>query len=156
MSTPVDFTNCDREQIQYAGAIQPHGALLVLHEPDLRIIQASANTGDYLGLPPAMLLGKGVEVLLGTETVAALRARLATPDLSRTLRHLMAVRTTARDEFFHLFGNRADGLLLLEFERLDEHARTGAPNLYQEVYNTLQRLQATPFRVASRSCTPST
>ncbi|WP_295430367.1 ATP-binding protein [uncultured Thiodictyon sp.] len=144
MPTALDFSTCDREQIQYAGAIQPHGALLVLHEPALRIVQASANTGDYLGLPPAALLGQGIERLLGDEATAALRARLASLDLCGMLLHLMSVGTTARNERFHLFGNRADGLLLLEFERLDEPARTGAPDLYQEVHSTLQRLQAAP------------
>ncbi|WP_295459082.1 GAF domain-containing protein [uncultured Thiodictyon sp.] len=142
MPTVVDFSDCDREQIQYAGAIQPHGALLVLQEPALRIIQASANTGDYLGLPPEVLLGQGIERLLGDEATAALRTRLASHDLSGMLLHLMSVRSSARNECFHLFGNRADGLLLLEFERRDEQAHTGAPDLYQEVHNTLQRLQA--------------
>jgi chemotaxis family two-component system sensor kinase Cph1 len=139
----LDFSHCDREQIQYAGAIQPHGALLVLLEPALRIIQASANTDAYLGLPPEALLGQGIERLLGEEATTALRARLATHDLHGMLQHLMSVRTSARDECFHLFGNRADGRLLLEFERQDEQAHRGAPHLYQQVHRTLQRLQAT-------------
>ena len=37
----VDLSNCDRELIQYSGAIQPHGVLLVLQEPELRVVQAS-------------------------------------------------------------------------------------------------------------------
>ena len=45
----VDLTNCDREPIQIPGAIQPHGVLLSLREPDLTVVQASANVGDYLG-----------------------------------------------------------------------------------------------------------
>lgn len=35
----ADLTNCEREQIQFAGSIQPHGILLVLREPTLEIIQ---------------------------------------------------------------------------------------------------------------------
>lgn len=46
----ADLTNCDRERIQYAAAIQPHGALLVLREPDWIVVQASANAADFLGL----------------------------------------------------------------------------------------------------------
>ena len=37
----VDLSNCDRELIQYVGAIQPHGVMLVLQEPELRVVQAS-------------------------------------------------------------------------------------------------------------------
>ena len=53
----VDLSNCDREQIQYAGAIQPHGAMLVLRDPDLQIVQASANCGELLGFAPGQLVG---------------------------------------------------------------------------------------------------
>ncbi len=145
MNAELDFTNCDREQIQYAGAIQPHGALLVLQEPGLRILQASANTADYLGLAPDRLLGQGIEVVLGEAATAGLRERLSMQRLNGVLLRLMAVQPLACDKPCHLFGNRTDdGLLLLEFERLDEAARVGAPDLYQEVHTTLQRLQATP------------
>lgn len=46
----ADLSNCEREQIQLAGSIQPHGALLVLREPDLTIIQASKNACELLRL----------------------------------------------------------------------------------------------------------
>ena len=43
------LNNCEREQIHLAASIQPHGALLVLSEPDFTIVQASANARDFLG-----------------------------------------------------------------------------------------------------------
>lgn len=46
----ADLTNCEREQIHLAGSIQPHGALLVVDEDDCRILQASANAGEFLGV----------------------------------------------------------------------------------------------------------
>ena len=45
----ADLSNCERELIHLAGSIQPHGALLVVHEPDLVITQASANAQKFLG-----------------------------------------------------------------------------------------------------------
>jgi light-regulated signal transduction histidine kinase (bacteriophytochrome) len=45
----ADLSNCEREQIHLAGSIQPHGALLVVSEPDLVIRQASANAPRLLG-----------------------------------------------------------------------------------------------------------
>ena len=141
----LDLTNCDREQIHFAGAIQPHGALLVLQEPELRILQASANTADYLGLPAEALLGQGIEIALGETASAELRARLAAQPLEGTLLRLITVRPPAAERVCHLFGNRTpDGLLLIEFEPIDETARVKAPDLYQEVHGALQRLQATP------------
>ena len=46
----ADLSNCEREEIHLAGSIQPHGALLVVSEPDHRVIQASANAADFLNL----------------------------------------------------------------------------------------------------------
>jgi light-regulated signal transduction histidine kinase (bacteriophytochrome) len=59
----ADLSNCEREEIQLAGSIQPHGALLVISEPDHCVIQASANAAAFLnvdrviGLPLSELDG---------------------------------------------------------------------------------------------------
>lgn len=54
LATPAfgqaDLSNCEREEIHLAGSIQPHGALLVVSEPDHRVIQASANAASFLNL----------------------------------------------------------------------------------------------------------
>jgi light-regulated signal transduction histidine kinase (bacteriophytochrome) len=44
------LANCEREQIHLAGSIQPHGALLVVREPELSIIQSSANAAAFMGI----------------------------------------------------------------------------------------------------------
>ncbi len=46
----ADLSNCEREQIHLAGSIQPHGALLVVREPDLVVVQASVNAASFIGL----------------------------------------------------------------------------------------------------------
>jgi light-regulated signal transduction histidine kinase (bacteriophytochrome) len=54
VSTPAfgkaDLSNCEREQIHLAGSIQPHGALLLLREPDAFVVQASENAAAFLRL----------------------------------------------------------------------------------------------------------
>lgn len=54
LATPAfgqaDLSNCEREEVHLAGSIQPHGALLVVSEPDHRILQASANAAEFLNL----------------------------------------------------------------------------------------------------------
>lgn len=62
----ADLSNCEREQIQLAASIQPHGALIVLSEPDLVVIQASENSRSLLRLdrdPIGCPLGDLVPVL---------------------------------------------------------------------------------------------
>jgi light-regulated signal transduction histidine kinase (bacteriophytochrome) len=46
----ADLSNCEREQIHLAGSIQPHGALLILREEDLGVVQVSANLQSMLEL----------------------------------------------------------------------------------------------------------
>ena len=51
----ADLSNCEREQIHLAGSIQPHGALLVVREPDLVVVQTSANAARFLNLGDSIL-----------------------------------------------------------------------------------------------------
>ena len=52
----ADVSNCDREPIHLAGAIQPHGMLLVLKNADLRIVAVSANAAEFIGSDARQLL----------------------------------------------------------------------------------------------------
>src|SRR3712207_2769586 len=56
-SPPLDLSNCDREPIHIPGAIQPHGLLVVLSEPDLTVLQVSDNAEAVCRLAPDALLG---------------------------------------------------------------------------------------------------
>jgi chemotaxis family two-component system sensor kinase Cph1 len=47
--SPDALPACDREPIHIPGSIQPHGFLLALQEPELRVIQASVNACGALG-----------------------------------------------------------------------------------------------------------
>ncbi len=83
LSTPLsspgfgqaDLSNCELEQIQITGSIRPYGALLVVREPDLRIVQTSANAAQVLGWP-GELLGETLDALSG-DLAERVRARSA-------------------------------------------------------------------------------
>ena len=59
----ADLSNCERELIHLAGSVQPHGALLVLRESDLRLLQCSGNVARLLGLPHEALLQQPLATL---------------------------------------------------------------------------------------------
>lgn len=61
-----DLSQCEAEPIHIPGSIQPHGVLLVLHGPGLRIIQATATCELLLGIAPAQLLGRELATVFGT------------------------------------------------------------------------------------------
>ncbi len=89
----ADLSNCEREQIHLAGSIQPHGALLLVREPDLTVVQESANAAGFLNLPGALAgrrldqlggdLARHVAPCLGDPlhpVHATVRCRLGTPE----------------------------------------------------------------------------
>lgn len=75
---PQDFeqllANCADEPIRFPGAIQPHGVLLTLSEPDLKIIQVSANVATLFNRTPEALLGQPLDSLIGPEHAQAVQA----------------------------------------------------------------------------------
>ena len=71
---PVDLTNCDREPIHILGSIQPIGFLIAL-TADWMIARASANVGDFIGLPPEEMFGKPLDRVLSPKAVHDLRNR---------------------------------------------------------------------------------
>ena len=58
------LSNCEREQIHLAGSIQPHGALLIVREPDRVVIQASTNAAAFLNLD-GDVIGRSLDDLPG-------------------------------------------------------------------------------------------
>ena len=119
LHVPATLTNCDREPIHLPGAIQPHGFLLCLSEDGRRIVQASANTADLIGIAAEELLLGGLGQLLGPDKIVEIDALL--PQLG-TMAKLLGVQLTgvAGQPFYKLVLHRHDQLLWLEFEPLAE------------------------------------
>lgn len=109
----ADLSNCEREQIQVPGMIQPHGALLVVNEPDLRIVQASANAAAFLAIED------GVIGRLLVDIPGNLAASIA-PHLGQPLRAIpLAVRCEVGAEgraFDALLHRPPEGGLVVEVE----------------------------------------
>jgi two-component system, chemotaxis family, sensor kinase Cph1 len=141
--TAIDLSNCDREPIHVPGAIQPHGVLVVLREPELTIVQASESTMPLLGIAPDALLGQPVERMLGEDAAGILRAALVerNPAALNPIRLLVPQSTGVRawDGIAH----RAPGGLILELEPGTERDPRSVAGLFDHVRQALARLQAT-------------
>jgi chemotaxis family two-component system sensor kinase Cph1 len=108
----VDLTNCGREPIHIPGSIQPHGALLVLEDPALRILQCSANSEAFLGVPCPELLRADLPSLLDETSIATVRDALALERPEE--RNPLAV--TAGGKSFQGILHRHAGATILELE----------------------------------------
>lgn len=132
MTVEPDLRGCADEPIRIPGAIQPHGVLLGVSEPDLVVQVASANASLLLGRDAAgvrldELLEPGVAQLLHTGDLTVLNP------------HRSRVDGVEVD----LVAHRVDGLLVVEVEPL-ETAREAEPVWHRRLPLTLQRMQAAP------------
>lgn len=69
---PADLNTCDQEPIHVPGAVQGHGALLVVDPHTQHVRQASANTGTLLGVEASSLIGQRLADAVGEEAAVAL------------------------------------------------------------------------------------
>ncbi|AMV24778.1 Phytochrome-like protein cph1 [Gemmata sp. SH-PL17] len=119
-SADLNLDACAREPIHVPGSIQPHGALVVLSDPELAVLQVSANVADFFQKPVVAAIGSNAADLLGAEGAPLLReigSRLlptGEPLLLRAFR--------AGDRLLNAVGHRTDGGIVLEFEPASEEA----------------------------------
>ncbi|MBS0643625.1 MAG: GAF domain-containing protein [Proteobacteria bacterium] len=134
----ADLTNCDREPIHIPGSIQPHGALLAVDPDTLRILQAGGATGKFLGAAPSDLLGQRINAVLPPECVGTLRTLLLGDGATTRPQHafrLSAQDSPPADVTLHGSG----GLIILEFEAVQDHAHDDALVLVQTMLARLQK-----------------
>ncbi|MCF6735667.1 SpoIIE family protein phosphatase [Blastococcus sp. KM273129] len=129
------LARCADEPIAVPGAVQPHGVLLAVREPDLAVVVASGNAADLFGGPVA---GRGLDELLDPADAGRLRAGLA-GDLAEL--NPLRVRVRAAGGEVDLVVHRADGLLVTEWEPVRGAEEAGTA-WHRRLPTVLQRLAA--------------
>ena len=112
------MTNCERELIQFAGSIQPHGFLLALQAPQWRIVQASGTAATLLDRPLDWLLLKDLAAL-DAELAAQVRLLAAGGSLQVPQPLRCRIGGAAFEGALHRAG---EGLLVLELEPVNPPA----------------------------------
>lgn len=140
---PDDFeqllANCADEPIRFPGAIQPHGVLLTLSEPELRIVQVSANVASLFNHQPEALLGQPLDTLLGTQPTDVVRQMAGQPSFIDA----PPLYVTLNGGQFEGLLHRHQGVLVLEFEPHSEHFQPKSQNgRTSNLGKMLQRLQS--------------
>jgi two-component system, chemotaxis family, sensor kinase Cph1 len=140
VSTPAfgqaDLSNCEREQLQFAGSIQPHGVLLVVREPDNVVVQASQNAAVFLALKDSVI-GRPLEDIAG-DLAERLRPHLRDPlhSIAPGIHCHIGNPPGAYDCLIH---RPSGGGLVIELER------AGSPvDLSQHLHKALQAIIAAP------------
>jgi chemotaxis family two-component system sensor kinase Cph1 len=120
LGTTITLTNCDREPIHIPGLVQPYGFMLCLDEHTQRVVQASENTQELIGIAAKDLLGKGLEQLLSPTRLAEVNALW--PTLTEAAKLIGARLDQVEGQpFYKLILHRYDGLLWVECEPLADN-----------------------------------
>ncbi|MBO3459028.1 ATP-binding protein [Aetokthonos hydrillicola Thurmond2011] len=141
ISQSVDLTNCDREPIHIPGLIQPHGILLVIEEPELKIIQVSNNTFELINRHPEELLNKPLKNLLSSKQVLSIKQCLLEEFETVNPLKISIKNNKKEDILFDAIIHRYDGLLICELEPKNLQENTDFETFYHLVKNTINKLQ---------------
>lgn len=154
--TATDLSNCEREPIHIPGAIQPHGALLVLDQAGVRVSMVSENVEAQLGLAASAVLGRALSELIEPSSAAEVREVL----LDERWEEVNPLRVHAKGKLFDGIVHRHAGAAILELEPAPpasppaanhgrhplrlvlkdvQHARS-LPRLGQSIVNEVRRL----------------
>ncbi|WP_339543156.1 ATP-binding protein [Pseudomonas sp. JAI120] len=140
---PEDFeellANCADEPIRFPGAIQPHGVLLTLSEPDLNIIQVSTNVATLFNRAPESLLGQPLHTLVGAEHAQAVQVMAE----HNSFVDAQPLHVTFNGAEFEGLLHRHQDVLVLEFEpRLKDFRPRALKGRSSDLGKMLQRLQS--------------
>ncbi|WP_407530519.1 ATP-binding protein [Methylobacterium oryzisoli] len=139
------LTACDREPIHILGTLQPHGFLLALGGPDLRVVQASANVPDLPDRPAAEIHGRPLRRAF-PEVAEAVEAYRALPPARAGASYLASVTLDTGEGLrsYDLAAHRSADLIVLEFEEVASEAAShqGLDALYPRLSAFVEGLHA--------------
>lgn len=139
----IDLTNCDQEPIHISGHIQPHGVMLVVKEPQLKILQMSNNTFEFFGRHPSSLIDKDLSVLFDPIQIESLKSCLIHENLKTVNPLKLTIGTTYNPLIFDCILHRNEGLLIIEIEPESSKNNLSVFSFYHSVKTTLSKIQTT-------------
>ena len=118
-SATLDLTACETEPVHLINSVQPHGALFVLAEPDLRVLQASANAKSILLCANSEVVGQLAEDIFSDSSISAIKQILSSYRSSDDIWPAVPCTVSTRASLLSLQGlvHRYDGAFILELER---------------------------------------
>ncbi|MEG4803666.1 PAS domain S-box protein [Microcoleus sp. ARI1-B5] len=135
--------NSDCELIFDPASIQPHGILLVLESPVLKILQVSNNTFEAIGIYPKELVGNFLHEFVETEEIDAVEKALVENDHQR---NSISLSFTGQNRkcFFQGRLHQSSSLLIVELEQVVAPKAGKCFNSYHLVQEPIDKIHNTP------------
>ncbi|MEO1801827.1 MAG: ATP-binding protein [Cyanobacteria bacterium J06629_2] len=148
-STEVKFPNVanlnelERQAIHTSSLIQPHGMILVLEEPSLKIVQATTNCHYAFGIDATEIIGKTLEELFDPFQVDIIQKGVAQENLDFINPTKMWVRKNGGEYgiFDGVFHRNKDGILILELEPAESQESIPFLSFYHLAKASINQLQ---------------
>ncbi|QIR38850.1 GAF domain-containing protein [Tolypothrix sp. PCC 7910] len=114
----INVNSLKEAAIHVSSQIQPHGVLLVLGEPELKILQVSSNTWSVFGILPEEVLQKKLEDLLDPFQIQRIKAGILDGNLDYINPTKIWIRKKGDEYvvFDAVFHRNPEGILILELE----------------------------------------
>jgi light-regulated signal transduction histidine kinase (bacteriophytochrome) len=133
-------TECDKYNFETPGKIQSHGAMLVLQENSLTVVQLSQNTTRIIGLDPQQLINQPLVNFLEPTSADALQKAVRSTNLSM----VNPVRLNFRGMSCDAILLRHQGLLIIELEPANQSIDN--VDAYQRAaMNAMEKIQGAVF-----------
>ncbi|BCL38690.1 sensor histidine kinase [Nostoc sp. MS1] len=144
-SQTINITSLKEAPIHLSGQIQPHGVLLVLDEPELKILQVSNNTWSILGISAEDILQKKLEDLLDSFQIERIQAGLSSGNLEFINPTKIWIRKKGDDYavFDAVFHRNAEGFLIVELEPAITQENIPFLSFYHLAKASISQLQKT-------------
>ncbi|MEW6493697.1 MAG: ATP-binding protein [Cyanobacteriota bacterium] len=132
-------SNYDEEPIHSPGLIQPHGILLVLQEPHLKIVQVSNNTSEIIGISPRELLNKELKELIDSDQLNSIKQSL---NKTREIHHVI-LYIKNENNFYWLDGiiHYSEPFWILELEPREAIENNYSLKFHCLIKNSLSKIQ---------------
>ncbi len=142
--TDIHAQHLEQIAIHKTTQIQSYGLLLVLSEPDLRVVQTSNNTQMLLGLQAEQVLGLSLEEIFDSFQVEPIKFGLTQENWDYINPTKLWARTQGDNfaVFDAVFHRNADGLLILELEPTDNLESISFLGFYHLAKASLQEIQS--------------
>ena len=137
----LDDSDC--EPIYSPASIQPHGILLVLESPVLKILQVSNNTFEAIGIYPKELVGNFLHEFVETEEIEAIEKALFEKDCQYN-RITLSFKSQEGNYFFQGTLHKSSSVLIVELEKVVAQPASDCFNSYHLVQEPIDKIHNTP------------
>lgn len=141
----ININRLKEAPIHVSSKIQSHGILLVLKEPELKILQVSSNTATVFGISAEEMLQKTLEDLLDPYQVEQIKKAIADENLDFINPTKVWARIKGDDYviFDGVFHRNSDGFLIFELEPAITQENIPFLSFYHLVRASINQLQNT-------------